>query len=82
MLALRESDPPHPGDVLHHPRVGFLRVDRVEDAMVTAFPLNAGFQSKLYNPAATSNTAIVTSAVEPSGADEIDVGKCSADTFG
>jgi PPM family protein phosphatase len=35
MLALRESDPPHPGDVLHHPRVGFLLVDRVEDAMVT-----------------------------------------------
>lgn len=35
MLALRETDPPHPGDVLHHPRVGFLLVDRVEAAMVT-----------------------------------------------
>ncbi len=35
MLALRDTDPPHPGDLLHHPRVGFLVVDRVDDAVVT-----------------------------------------------
>lgn len=42
MLALRESDPPLPGDVLHHPRVGFLVVDRVERAMVTGWVTNGG----------------------------------------